>query len=366
LTAHPYELTSDCIVFANSGPSLNKVDVFSLGYPVAAVSTSVRSDQFKDRKPDIWILADKLNDMHGERGKELWQDPEVIKVMPELRRKDINRIKNLSEKDLEQWYFCDYNSNRQKRNHGVTEIDALFSGRMPFIRGPHKSVTFGIQWLHYMGAKNIIWTGCDLTAPSLDQKYAYKTDGRDSGKRGGYLRTLNVVDRALREWYPVALKKGYEWYNWECGEALTNIGLPDYIGKGEKKKITVTIPPPPQDPPRVGPAVTHRAPVREIRKINRRRHSKSVSVNINRHPGAEIPPKNFGVVDKYGRSISEPFVDAVPVGNLDDGMAEIMANLPPEPIMPTPEYIPDEKQQKKNEQDFKQEMKLRQMKRKLK
>jgi hypothetical protein len=64
----PYFQEIDSCVLACSGPSLNKVDVFSLGLPVVAVSTAIR----KIPNPDFWALADRLNKMHGQEGERAW------------------------------------------------------------------------------------------------------------------------------------------------------------------------------------------------------------------------------------------------------------------------------------------------------
>jgi len=363
---NPYELTSDCVVLACSGPSLNKVDVFSLGYPVIAVSTAVRSDQFKERPPDIWAVADKLNNMHGDEGQRLWRDPSVLKVMPELRRKDLRKLKNLEDEELLQWYFCPYQHQRDKSRNLKWEKQGLFSGKMPLLRGCHKSVTFALQWAHFMGAKTIIWAGCDLTAKSIKDKYAYQTEEKDLGKRGGYLRTLNVVDKQLREWYPVAQKKGFEWYNWECGEQMRSIGIPPFLGKGNEKKILVTIPKAPSWQPMLGgeDEVHRRQPVREItsRQSRRRKTYKPTKINNSSIPAGPPEEKIIGLVDKYGRSIAEPFADPEPIEHMDESILEQMANMPDEPHIKGPVFVEDERERRKINKELRQSMRERNIK----
>ena len=364
-----YKLPSDCVILANSGPSLNKVDVFSLGYPVIAVSTAVRADQFVSRPPDIWAVADKLNNMHGDTGKRLWREPKVLKVMPELRRKDLRRIKGLQKEELQQWYFCQYQQQRDRTRRASWADQGLFSGNMPLLRGCHKSVTFALQWAHFMGAKTIIWAGCDLTAGSIKDKYAYQVGDQDMGKRGGYMRTLNVVEKTLREWYPIAQEKGFEWYNWECGEVLESVGLPPFLGKGKaEKKIVVNVPKPPTWRPRTGVNSEQRAPVREItsRHSRRRRTYKPTKINDGGIPAAPPEEKIMGIVDKYGRNITEPFADPQPIENLDDGMLDMMANMPHEVLNPDEAWKDDPREVAKTEKQIRQLIKTRNIKERIK
>ena len=366
-----YELPSDCVVLANSGPSLNKVDVFSLGYPVIAVSTAVRAKQFENRNPDIWALADKVNRMHGEKGQELFCNPEIQKVMPDLRRRDLKKINHvLTDEEKQQWYFCEYQHQRDKsRNIKDWKKQGLFSGKFPLLRGPHKSVTFALQWAHFMGAKTIIWAGCDLTANSIKDKYAYQTEEHDMGKKGGYLRTLNVVDKTLREWYPVALERGFEWYNWECGERMTDIGIPSFLGKGSQKKIVVSIPPPPTIRPEVGYRnKAYRAPVREVHPAFNRRHRSYKSVKtVNGTRLAPEPKINKNdIIDKYGRTITEPFNDPnISIEDNDLSVLSMMANLPPEEPVAMPEYKENKNDQRRAEQEMRQNIKLRNIRRRV-
>lgn len=195
---------SDTCVLACSGPSLNSVDVFSLGLPVVAVSTAIR----KIPKPNFWILADYLNEMHDDDGKLAYSDPTIIKVVPD------NKITNNA--NPQSLVLCNYDTSTR-----WPDIEKhLFSGNQPFIRGPHKSVTFAIQWLHYIGVKRIIWTGNDLTATSMKGKYCYDVKDFDMKKEYNYHKTLDQTAEALRKWYPIALKRGFEWYSWECGSVF--------------------------------------------------------------------------------------------------------------------------------------------------
>lgn len=195
---------SDTCVLACSGPSLNNVDVFSLGLPVVAVSTAIR----KIPDPDFWILADYLNEMHDEQGRNAYSNPEIIKVIPD------NKISSGS--NPQSLVLCNYDTSTR-----WPDLEKhLFNGKQPFIRGPHKSVTFAVQWLHYIGVKKIIWAGNDLTAKSMKGKYCYEVKSFDMKKEYNYSKTLDQTADALKKWYPIARSKNLEWYSWNCGNVF--------------------------------------------------------------------------------------------------------------------------------------------------
>jgi len=190
----------DEVVVACSGPSLRNVDVFSLGLPVVAISTAIRYVP----NAHIWIYADRLNDMHGEEGKNAQDDPRILKFIPS------NKTSGNQERNI---VVCNYRSSNKTN---LLDQD-LFTANSDFIRGPHKSITFAIQVLHYIGVKNIIFAGNDLNAKSSDEKYAYVMNSNDKKKSSNYLKSLNQAETALKEWYPYAQKRGYQWYSWKCG-----------------------------------------------------------------------------------------------------------------------------------------------------
>lgn len=198
---------SDTCVLACSGPSLNLVDVFSLGLPVVAVSTAIR----KIPNPHFWILADYLNEMHDDMGREAYSNPNVVKVIPD------NKISvNSNPQSL---VLCNYDTSTR-----WPDIEKhLFSGKQPFLRGPHKSVTFAIQWLHYIGVKRVIWAGNDLSATSMRGKYCYEVKDFDMKKEYNYHKTLDQTAEALKKWYPIALERGFEWYSWDCGSVFESM-----------------------------------------------------------------------------------------------------------------------------------------------
>lgn len=200
----------DTCVVACSGPSLNKVDVFSLGLPVCAISTAIRS------VPDsnYWFIADHLNEMHGEQGKTAWNSESVIKVVPE------KTLRSHGKNVIQHPYMESREANRQYET-------LLFDPSKPLLRGPHKTLTFAIQWLHVSGVKKIIFAGNDLDAPNFESKYSYQLEAFDKKKQHNFKKTLDQIKEALFKWYPVARSKGFEWYSWECGSVFESL-VPKY------------------------------------------------------------------------------------------------------------------------------------------
>jgi hypothetical protein len=211
---------SSACVLACSGPSLNTVDVFSLGLPVVVVSTAIR----RIVNPNYWILADYVNEMHGEEGTAAYANSEIIKVVPS------NKVsQNIEHRSM---VLCEYDTATRWPN--INEL--LFNKKEPFLRGPHKSVTFAIQWLHHIGVKTVIWAGNDLSASSMKEKYCYEVKEFDMKKEYNYQKTLDHTADALEKWYPIALKRGFQWYSWNCGEIFEKF-VPkfDYSAWGEGK-----------------------------------------------------------------------------------------------------------------------------------
>lgn len=202
-----FKFPSDTCVLVCSGPSLNLVDPFSLGVPVVVVSTAIR----KITNPHYWVLADYLNEMHGQEGSIAYQNENIVKVLPtgKINPKHSNICRN-----SKQIAYADTDRNIPSIN------DHLFSGKLPMLKGPHKSATFAIQWLHHVGVKNVIWVGNDLNAKSANEKYAYESTSIDLRKSHNYNVTLDQVHRSLKEWYPKALQMGFTWKSWKCGDVF--------------------------------------------------------------------------------------------------------------------------------------------------
>ena len=194
-------------VLACSGPSLNKVDCFSLGIPVVVVSTAIRSL----KRGDYWVLADMLNQMHGDEGKAAWNDLSTKKVIPN------NKNTRNKHKYKDDFILVDCNeSNKANDNLEVR----LLQPDQPLIRGPHKSITMAFQWAHLNGATKIIFAGNDLRADSMEMKYAYPTQEFDLKKKHNFSKTLDQVKICMEGWWPVAKRRGFEWYSWECGSVF--------------------------------------------------------------------------------------------------------------------------------------------------
>jgi len=214
-------LNYDTCVIACSGPSLNKIDVFSLGLPVVAISTAIR----KLPNPDYWVCSDYINEMHADEGKRAYENADIVKIFQEDKIMNAEKAKNLF-------------SYKVHKTNKISNVPTdLFDFTKPFIRGPHKSVTFAIQWAHSVGIKNLIFAGNDLYAPSMEEKYCYAVTETDKRKKHNFLKTLNEVKDTLVWWYGFAKAKGYEWYSWECGQVFDSV-VPN-LTEDLKEKFTV-------------------------------------------------------------------------------------------------------------------------------
>lgn len=203
MPSNEYTPKNTCVV-ACSGPSLNNVDVFSLGYPVVCISTAIRSVP----KPHYWMIADSLNQYHGKEGKIAWEDDSIIKVVP----------KGKKEKNNKSIIEVEYRGTGKKN-----EVPSTLFSTVPLIRGPHKTITFAIQWLHLSGFTNLIFAGNDLSASSFEEKYAYSLQQFDKRKKNNFKKTIDDVHFTLGLWYPFAKSKGYEWYSWKCGPVFSSM-----------------------------------------------------------------------------------------------------------------------------------------------
>lgn len=278
-----FKFPTDTCVLVCSGPSLNLVDPFSLGLPVVAVSTAIR----KITNPNYWILADYLNEMHGSEGAIAYQNENITKVFPngKYNPKHSGMLRNYTEVQYS-------DADRQ-----ISDVTAhLFSKKLPLLKGPHKSATFAIQWLHYVGVKNVIWVGNDLNASSAQDKYAYESNNIDLRKSHNYNATLDQVHRTLRDWYPKAKQLGFTWFSWKCGSIfeqfvepfdIENFKLPEdqqrYV-PAEKSEYTATA------FPQVTRPVSHRISKEERRKLRDFRKENVVDVE-NKKKVIRIKPK---------------------------------------------------------------------------
>lgn len=213
-------------VIACSGPSLKKVDCFSLGVPVLVISTAIRYL----KKADYWMLADHLNEMHGPEGKLAWENESITKVTPIART--LNKLRQQNRKDF---ILLDVKDSNKATDNLHRD---LFDPSLPLFRGPHKTVTMAIQWAHINGAKKLIFVGNDLIANSVEKKYAYESQKHDLKKKHNFSKTLDQVKICLQGWYPIAKSRGFEWYSWECGDIFSSMVPsfnPDMLDQIKKK-----------------------------------------------------------------------------------------------------------------------------------
>jgi hypothetical protein len=272
-----YQFPFDTCVVACSGPSLNKVDVRSLGLPVCAISTAIRSIP----EPDYWFIADHLNEMHGEEGKTAWNDGKIIKVVPN------KTLKSPGNSVIQH----QYNEGREANRYYET---LLFDPTKPLLRGPHKTLTFAIQWLHVCGVKNIIFAGNDLEADSFDTKYSYQLQSFDRRKQHNFKKTLDQIKDALVKWYPVAQSKGYNWYSWECGSVFESF-VPKYEASIEVKKNNTPTIVYSDSVQKIRKEVEKREEMRQLNEVSRNRREYRRMMQENKMKKIEREKTNMGV-----------------------------------------------------------------------
>lgn len=219
---------TDTCVLVCSGPSLNLVDPFELGLPVVAISTAIR----KITNPHYWILADNLNEMHEKEGTIAYQNENIKKIVPvgKVSGKHRNIIRN----------FCEYEY--ASSDNSINDRDShLFSGKLPFLRGPHKTVTFAVQWLYYVGVRNVIWVGNDLHAKSAQEKYAYESNAVDLKKAYNYNVTIQQVHDTIKSWYQISKSRNlnFNWYSWKCGSVFEEFVSPFDYDSYEKPQESI-------------------------------------------------------------------------------------------------------------------------------
>lgn len=274
-----YQFPVDTCVVACSGPSLNKVDVFSLGLPVCAISTAIRTV----KTPDYWFIADHLNEMHGDEGKEAWENEIIQKVIP-------NKTPRSPGKSV---IMHPYHEGREANRQYET---LLFDPYKPLLRGPHKTLTFAIQWLHVSGVKNIIFAGNDLQADSFDTKYSYELKNFDKKKQHNFKKTLDQIKDALVTWYPIAKQKGYEWYSWECGEIFEQHvpkfthEILDKVKKNDPVRPTMSYS---QSIDRIREEVKQKQQAKKMSEIDRNRHEYRKMMNAKKQQEAERKKVNM-------------------------------------------------------------------------
>lgn len=302
---------SDTCVLVCSGPSLNLVDPFELGVPVVVISTAIRVIT----NPHYWILADQLNEMHGEPGNIAYQNENIIKILPTGKISSKNKDSTRS--------FKEYNYASSDRE--FSNIDShLFSGKLPFIKGPHKSVTFGIQWLHYVGVKNVIWVGNDLRAESPQKKYAYESNSIDLRKSYNYHVTIDQVHNTLENWYPKAKNKGFNWYSWNCGEIFESF-VPKFDYENFKKQSNTIFNKPVNDslhpivPAVFNKVITKKIPKKERAEIREFQKNKKKTIKHIESSKEEEPILPKVKTTKYTKAIAPKIVKYTRYSKIKEG-----------------------------------------------
>lgn len=188
------------VIVACAGPSLNRVDVYAPGYPIAAISTAIQCVPF----PRYWILVDPCNPQHGPEGVAAMKDDRIIKVIQQTRlpnfRKAVNVVSAPRCKLYDDRKFKFITSNR-------------------ILNARNQSVLFGIQWLALHGKfDTIIICGCDLQSEPGGH-YAHGGVVTDK-MRHCKVKKFRFVEEHLRAWEPQARDAGISLLHWDCGPVL--------------------------------------------------------------------------------------------------------------------------------------------------
>ena len=116
-------------------------------------------------------------------------------------------------------------------------------------------------------------------------------------------------------------------------------------------------------------SVNRRGPVREISLRQNKRRARLARKTTVKESRTSIPDKEKikdGIIDKYGRHITEPFVDPVAIGNADFFEMGMLANLPNEKEPPptvSPVYNENPKEQKKETDHAKKKLREKHIRR---
>ena len=205
------------VIVCGSGPSLNKVPVREPGYPLAVISTAIRTIT----DPDYWLLVDmiSINTPHGEQGMEAAKDPDVRKIVPASRKKLWEAYPNVET--VEQTPEGPKHGNR-----------TFLDGKGGVVSGQnlHRSMLFAIQVLSAR-FDTLIFAGCDMgTSPSgVLYSHGFVYHERTRPHKRGRSR-INSITHALEmemrrwvEWAPIARAKGVTWLSWTPDSPINNI-----------------------------------------------------------------------------------------------------------------------------------------------
>ena len=211
-----WDFTSDTVVIACSGPSLNKVKLEdeegNKKFPIIAVSTAIR----KVNNPDVGCAAQKISRVqkrptqYGKEGKRAFNNKRILKVYPASKGMRGKRAVGRGSSR---------NSGQGRlRNHPGDLIYVDNSDRITL------SVVVAIDWIYNCtNVKNVLLCGCDLRANNFENKYSYKYDAKYDTKIVNRYKKLKALpdhgyERTLYEIrYRVEKYKTLNFKSWRPG-----------------------------------------------------------------------------------------------------------------------------------------------------
>jgi hypothetical protein len=196
-------------VLACGGPSLSRADPFAPGFPVVAVSTSLRATWFEARDPAAWIAIDPPKQAHGRSDRH-----GMLTIGPRGIRRPAQVIP---------W----------AKTRGPRE------SLVPFARHQHPipygggSFIYAIQACWLLGCRRLLLAGVDLD-PGITT-YAYDRKPASTVHLSEGWRILNMLK-------PHAERVGYEWFCYSPGSRIAEI-MPCWTSTDVSSKPTVAQPP---------------------------------------------------------------------------------------------------------------------------
>ena len=202
------------VIICGSGPSLNKVPVREPGYPLAAISTAIRTIT----DPDMWLVVDHVHGPHGDAGVEAMKSPDVKKIVPASRKKFWAGHPNVE-------FVAEH---AQGAKHGNR---TFMDGKGGVIAGSslHRSMLFAMQVLSDR-FDTLIFAGCDLATSPTGIMYSHGHVYTQRHKRRPERRRINSITHQLtmemriwEEWQPIAESKGVTWLSWTPDSPINNL-----------------------------------------------------------------------------------------------------------------------------------------------
>lgn len=198
--------TANPVIVCASGPLLAKVPYWEPGYPLAAISTAIQMVL----EPDYWILVDRLKPEHGDAGKAAARNPKIVKVIPKDREQVFSGFPNVTVV--------------QRYHPGPVSGHEFMDGKSGVVTGLNRSILFAVQWLgkHF---DTLIFAGVDLRARG-EAPWVHDFVPEQKNRVNSMNKNLDLERRQLRQWAPIAEKRGVRWLSWSPGSPINSFMEP--------------------------------------------------------------------------------------------------------------------------------------------